>query len=190
MPSEDRSSPHRRLDRCLLYFVPEPPTPVVRSFMYRNPVDPGLQAGIGIEVLDPAKNLDEYFLGGVGRVRRVVQNPIYQAVYRLVVMRDEPFESIFRSGLQFGHDRGFRGADSHRTCEVTHYCCSRQRRTSMINRFGARNNFPLPTTALTQLLPPLRHSPWDLPRVHSGGQSDRRAYSNRPRRRRKGSRLS
>src|ERR1039458_9395101 len=51
--------------------MPEPPAAVIRSLMYRDPVDPSLQAGIGIEILDPAKNLDKYFLGSVGGVGRI-----------------------------------------------------------------------------------------------------------------------
>src|SRR5208337_1379164 len=130
----------RGLDGRFLYLVPEPPAPVVGSFMTRDAVDPGLQAGISVEVPDPAKNFYEDFLGGVGGVRGVVHQPVNQAVNRLVIVGDEPVKSIFRSRLQFGYDRSFFTADPHRSCEVAQGCYSRQWRTSIINRFGARNN--------------------------------------------------
>ena len=67
----------RAFDRRLLYLVPEPPAPLVGGFMDRNAIDPGFQAGIGIEILDTAKNFDEDLLGGVGGVGRIVQNAVH-----------------------------------------------------------------------------------------------------------------
>jgi hypothetical protein len=72
-----------------------------------------------MKAFDPAKHLDEDFLGGVGRVRGIIEHPINQAVYRLTVLCDQPGKSLLRSGLQLSHNRGFFGADSNRTRQVT-----------------------------------------------------------------------
>ena len=42
--------------------------------MQGNAVDPRLQAGIGIEALDSAKDFEEDFLGGIGGVGRVFED--------------------------------------------------------------------------------------------------------------------
>jgi len=67
--------------------------------MQRNTVNPRLETGVGVEPTDPAKNLDEYFLGGVGGVGGIVEYAVDQAVNRLAVLRDELRKSLFRSGL-------------------------------------------------------------------------------------------
>ena len=73
--------------------------------MHRNPVNPGLQAGLAVKMLHAAKHFQEDFLGSVGRVRRIGDDAIHQAVDRLVKFGDEPGVGVFRARLQFGHDR-------------------------------------------------------------------------------------
>src|SRR5580698_11295080 len=102
--------------------VPEPPAPPIGSLMNRDAIDPRFQAGVGIEILDAAKDLDEDFLGSIRSIGGIVEDTVNQTVNWLVIVRDEPRERLFRPGLQFGHDGGFFGADSYRTCEFTQGC--------------------------------------------------------------------
>ena len=73
--------------------------------MHRDAVNPGLQAGLAVKMLHPPKHLQENFLRGIGRVRRVGHDAINQAVDRLVKFGDKPGVGVFRARLQFGHDR-------------------------------------------------------------------------------------
>ena len=93
--------------------------------MHRDPVNPGLQAGLAVKVLHSAKHFQEDFLRGVGRVRRIGHDAVHQAVDRLVEFADEPGVGVFRAGLQFRDDRRFLGPDSDRTCKITQGGCSR-----------------------------------------------------------------
>src|SRR5664279_1043450 len=113
------------LDRRFATLVAKPPATLVRRLMQRDAVDPGLETRVGIEPSDPAKDLDEYFLGRIGCVGGIVNYPVDQAVNRLAVLSEKPGKSLFGSGLQFGHDRGFFRAESYRTGQVTQRRCSR-----------------------------------------------------------------
>src|SRR5271166_790674 len=88
-----------RLDRCLAALMPRPPAPLVVRFMQCDTIDPGLQAGMAVEAPNPSKHFEEHFLGGIGCVRGIVEQPVNQAVNRLAVSRDKPGKSLFRSGL-------------------------------------------------------------------------------------------
>ena len=151
------------LNGGLAKLVAKPPAPAVRSLMQGDAVDPCLQAGVGVEALDSAKNLEEDFLSGIGGVGGVFEDPVDQAVNGLVVMGDEPGKSRFRSGLQFGHHGGFFGADSYRTCQVTQCCCSRHGRH--LNDKYFRNLQQPTTTALDALTP--RFVPYPSMRVRT-----------------------
>src|SRR5664279_2022229 len=96
-----------------------------------------------MEASDSPKYLEKYFLSGVGGVGWIVKHPVNQTKNWLIVLRDEPRESLLRSGLQFGHDRGFFRLESYRTCEVTQRRCSRHGThgvAHIIIKFRAHNN--------------------------------------------------
>ena len=73
-----------RLDGGLFGFVPEPPTSPVRCLMQRDTVNPGLQAGFPVKVFHSPKHLQEHFLCGIRRIRRIVHYPVHQSIYRLL----------------------------------------------------------------------------------------------------------
>ncbi len=73
--------------------------------MYRDAVDPSLQARFAVEVLDAAEDFDEDVLHGVGGVGRVVHHAIDKAIDGLMIVRDQPRERLFGAGLQLGHYR-------------------------------------------------------------------------------------
>ena len=56
--------------------------------MHRDPVNPGLQAGLPVKMLHAAKHFQEDFLRGIGRVRRIGDDAIHQAVDWLVKFAD------------------------------------------------------------------------------------------------------
>src|SRR6267142_3757182 len=86
----------------LFTLVPEPPAPLVGSFMNRYTVEPCLQAAFAIKTLHTAKNFEKDFLCGVRSVRRVGQNAVHKAVNRLVIVSHKPVVSLFRAGFEFG----------------------------------------------------------------------------------------
>src|SRR5450631_2072565 len=57
-----------RLDSYFLTLMPAPPAFLIGGLMDGNAIDPGLQAGVAVEVADAAKDFEEDFLGEVGGV--------------------------------------------------------------------------------------------------------------------------
>src|SRR5262245_14444934 len=112
-------------DRCFFGLMPEPPTPPVRSFMDGYAVNPGLQTGLAMEVFHAAKNLQKYFLSGVGGIGGVGQDTIDNAVDRLMKFAHKPCVGFFRSRLQFLNNGGLLAADSEGAYEISQTGCSR-----------------------------------------------------------------
>ena len=73
-----------------LALVPEPPAPLIGRLMNSDSVKPGLQARLPVEAFHSPKDLEKHLLGGVGRVGRIAQNAVHEAIDRLVIMRDQP----------------------------------------------------------------------------------------------------
>ena len=96
----------QRLNRSLMRLVPEPPPSPVRGLVQSDAVNPCLQGGPTVKVFHSAKHFHENFLGGVGRVRRVVHDAVHQSVDRLLKLADQPGVSLFRAGLQLCSDSG------------------------------------------------------------------------------------
>src|SRR5947209_18039710 len=105
-----------------------PPAAAVRSFMHRNAVDPGLQAGLAVEVFHSSEDLQEDFLCGIGGISRFGDDAVYQAVMRLVKMADPPGVGVLGGGLGLGNDSRFMAPDCYRGCETVqgswpgHHC--------------------------------------------------------------------
>src|SRR5271167_1745142 len=68
--------------------------------MQGDTVDPGTKAGISMKSGDSTINLDEDFLGDVGRVRRHRQGARNQAVNGLMIGGYEPGEGLLRPCLE------------------------------------------------------------------------------------------
>ncbi len=116
-------------------------------------VDPGLQAGLAVEVPHPPEDLEEDLLGDVGRIAGIVQHAVYQAVDGLVVLRDEPGVGVLGAGFQLGYHRGLFRPGCNGAGQVAQSSCSRHGShavyTSRLAGYGYGNNSP--STAL-QLL--------------------------------------
>src|SRR5713226_3340161 len=124
--------------------MPEPPAAPVGSLVYRNPVHPSLQAGLAVEMLHPPEDLEENFLRGVGGIGWIRYNAINQAIDRLVELANQPGVCLLRTRLQFGHDGGFLGPNTYRSCEITQDGCSRHDShgvTPIIGSFRAASPF-------------------------------------------------
>src|SRR5579859_3859744 len=93
--------------------------------MNGDPVQPGFQAAFAIEALHAAKDLQEHFLRGIGRVRRVSEDAVHKAVDGLVIMRDQPVVSLLRPGFQVGDNGGFLSPYADCAGDVTQCCYSR-----------------------------------------------------------------
>src|SRR5690349_23501350 len=85
------------LHGCFFRLMTKPPAPAIRSFMQSDPVYPGLQTGLAVEVFHSAKHFEENFLRGVGGVGWISEHPINQAINRLMKFADEPGVGIFRT---------------------------------------------------------------------------------------------
>src|ERR1700722_18694941 len=90
-----------------LALVASPPAALVAGLAQGDAINPGAQAGVAIKSANPAVNLDEDILGQVSRVRYVRNGARNQAVYGLVILRDQPCERLFRTGFQFRDNPGF-----------------------------------------------------------------------------------
>src|SRR5207245_10887269 len=86
--------------------------------MYRNAVDPGLQAGLAVEVFHTSEDLQEDFLCGIGGISRIGDDAVYQAVNRLVKLADQPGIGVLGAGLEFGKDRRFLAPDCYCACKI------------------------------------------------------------------------
>src|SRR5438105_13497189 len=95
-----------------------PPAAAVRSFMHRNAVDPGLQAGVAVEVFHSSEDLQEDFLCGIGGISRLGDDAVYQAVNGLVKLSDQPRIGMFGSCLECGNDRRFLAPDCYGACNI------------------------------------------------------------------------
>ena len=93
--------------------------------MHRNAVDPGLQAGLAVEVFHSSEDLQEDFLCGIGGISRIGDDPVYQAVNRLVKLADQPGVGVLGAGLEFGNDRRFLAPDCYRACKIAQGGCPR-----------------------------------------------------------------
>src|SRR5437870_11760425 len=89
-----------------------PPAAAVQSFMHRNAVDPGLQAGLAVEVFHSSENFQEDFLCGIGGISRIGDDAVYQAVNGLAKLADQPSSGRLGSGLECATDRRFLPPDS------------------------------------------------------------------------------
>src|SRR5437773_9857408 len=93
--------------------------------MHRNAVDPGLQAGLAVEVFHSSEDLQEDFLCGIGGISRIGDDAVYQAVNRLVKLADQPGVGVLGAGLEFGNDRRFLAPDCYRACKMAQGGCAR-----------------------------------------------------------------
>src|SRR5437016_13442140 len=103
-----------------------PPAAAVRSFMHRNAVDPGLQAGLAVEVFHSSEDLQEDFLCGIGGISRIGDDAVYKAVNGLVKLADQPGVGVLGAGLEFGNDRRFLAPDCYRACKIAQCACPPQ----------------------------------------------------------------
>src|SRR5271156_1873804 len=99
--------------------MPEPPPLPVRRLMQCNPVNPRLQAGLPMKTLHPAKHLQENFLRGVRRVRRIAYHAIHQPVHRTLKLPNQPRVGLFRARLQIGDNRRFLCPCSNRAGQIS-----------------------------------------------------------------------
>src|SRR5215469_12125285 len=93
--------------------------------MNGDAIDPSLQTGLAMKILHPPKHLQEDFLGGIGGIGWVGENPVHNAVDGLVEFSNQPGIGVFGSRLELGNDdRLFRTyADCAR--KIAHVGCSR-----------------------------------------------------------------
>jgi hypothetical protein len=80
--------------------MPEEPAPLIVGFVYRDAVDPGLEAALIAEVTDVPVNLKEDLLDSVRGVGGIVQQPEGQIVDRLVEASYELLVGGFFTGAE------------------------------------------------------------------------------------------
>src|SRR6266849_4324856 len=93
--------------------------------MHRNAVNPGLQAGLAVEVFHSSEDFQEDFLCGIGGISRIGDDAVYQAVNGLVKLADQPGVGVLGAGLEFGNDRRFLAPDCYRACKIAQGGCPR-----------------------------------------------------------------
>src|SRR5215471_11514338 len=82
-----------------------------------------------MEKLHSTEDFQENLLHGIRSVRRVGQNPVDEAVNRLMELPNKPGVGLFGPGFQFRNDGGFFRPNADRTCEIAHVGCSRHERS-------------------------------------------------------------
>src|SRR5260370_15326288 len=91
------------------------PAAVIVSFVYRDPVNPGLQTAIAPKVSDVLEDLQKDLLNDVGGIRGIVRQTIDQVVDGLLIALEEYFVGIVRALaqrrdqcvlLRYGEDTG------------------------------------------------------------------------------------
>ncbi len=75
--------------------------------MQRDAVNPGLQAGLAVEMFHPAEHFQKHILRSVRGIGRIIHDAIDESVDRLMKLADQPGVGLFRTRLQFGDDGGF-----------------------------------------------------------------------------------
>src|ERR1700759_1817289 len=90
-----------------LAFVAAPPAALVAGLAQGDAVNPGSQAGVTVKSANPPVNLDEDILGQISRVRWIGNGTCDDAVYGLMIFRDQPCERLLRTGFQFRDNAGF-----------------------------------------------------------------------------------
>src|SRR5271166_1915973 len=68
----------------------------------------------------PAEDLQKYLLGGIGRVGRVIDDAVDEAVDGLMKLANEPRIGLLGPGLQFCNDGRFFESGSDSACEIAH----------------------------------------------------------------------
>ena len=82
--------PHFLLDGDLVLLMPHPPAPLIRRLAQGDAVDPGAQRRLAMKTADAAEDLNEHFLGQVGRIGLVAYGACEQRVNRLMIVCDQP----------------------------------------------------------------------------------------------------
>src|ERR1700688_601382 len=93
--------------------------------MDRNTVNPGLKAGLAVEMLHAPKYFEKNVLGSIGGISRVCQNAVNHAVNWLMEFSDQPRIRVFRPRFQFLDQSRFLRTDSDCACKVSQISRSR-----------------------------------------------------------------
>src|SRR5713101_4292226 len=89
-----------RTQRNFAPLMSRKPAAVIISFVYRNPVNPGLQAAITPKVSDVLEDLQKDLLHDVGSIRGIVHQTVDQVVDGLLIALKKYFVGIVRALAQ------------------------------------------------------------------------------------------
>src|SRR5262249_3885763 len=95
--------------------------------MQRDSVNPGLQAGLPVEMLHATEHLQKDFLRSIGGISGGGDDTVHEAINWLMKLTNEPGVSFLRPALQFGHNRRLMSPDSYCAGNSTQDGCSRHR---------------------------------------------------------------
>src|ERR1700730_3370820 len=82
------------------------PALVIERLTNGNAIEPGLQGTALPKTANTAKRFQENFLGAVCGVGHIPEHAQNQVIDRAVVVRNQPVEGRFRSGLKLGDELG------------------------------------------------------------------------------------
>ena len=80
----------------------EEPPPLIVRLVYRDAINPGLEAALAAEMADIAKDFEKHFLDGIAGIAGIVQQAERQVVDRLLEARDQRFIAFLFACAQLG----------------------------------------------------------------------------------------